>query len=184
MASPVFEDSYWRFKDQKNRFVDALLPAYPDTRLLLNWKDVSLEKPGNWFIMFAPSVWGNFKEGFSGIHYTFAYYREKMTRQEFVRLSVGVERPLRNEFKGKFKMDVVESVRSKRLPLPEFDLWPNAGIRLGAKLLETRLPLNTDTARETLSRYSRLKEFNRLVAGIIKRYNDEGKFNERLTFPV
>jgi hypothetical protein len=184
MASPVVKDSYWRFKDQKNRFVEALLPAHPDTRLLLNWKNVSFEKPGNWFIMFAPSTWGSFKRGFSGVHYIFAYYCERITRQEFVRLSLGVEKPLKNEFKGQFKMDVVESVRSRRLPLPECDLWPKAGLRGSAKLLETRVPLSTDTAREMLSRYSRLDEFNGLVAEIIERYNDEGKFTELLTFPV
>jgi hypothetical protein len=184
MASPVVESSYRRFKDQKNRFVDALLRAYPHTRLLLNWNDVSLEKTGNWFIMFAPNEWGSFKKGFSGVHYTFAYRCEKITSQEFVRLSVGVEKPLRNDFKDQFKMDIVELVKSKKLLLPEFDLWPNAGIRVGVKLLETQVLLNTKTANEILCRYSHLDEFNQLVTGIIKRYNGEGKFTEQLIFPA
>jgi hypothetical protein len=174
--------TYRLFKRQKNLFVDRLIAAYPDTRMLLNWNEVSLKKTGNWFIMFAPASWGAFKHGFSGVHYTLAYHRAKKTGDQYVRLSVGVEKPLKEEFKAQFKKDVIAATGEKCLDLFGFDLCPHAGIRKGAKLLETRVPLNEYSSRDLVERFQRLSDFNLLVADIVRHYDDEGRFLEHLTF--
>ena len=173
---------YKFFKEQKRLFVKLLMNAYPDINLLLNWNDVSLDNPSNWFIMFAPMEWGKFRHGFSGIHYTFAY-RQERTGHEYVRLSVGVEKPLKPEYKQNFKIDVLDLIKSKGLHLPdEFNFWPEAGVRKGTKLLETRVPLNGDAYKNVFTRYASLEKFNNIVAELIKRYDKEDKFTEKLTF--
>jgi len=173
---------YRFFKEQKERFVEALKKAYSNINLLLNWNDVSLDNPGNWFIMFAPMEWGRFIHGFSGIHYTFAY-RQERNGSEYVRLSLGVEKPLKSEFKKDFKIDVISLIKSKGLHFTEqFDLWPDAGVQKGTKLLETRTPLNENAWKEIFDRYLSLDTFNDLVGEVIRRYNIEGKFTEKLSF--
>jgi hypothetical protein len=176
--------TYQLFKRQKNLFVDGLIVAYPDIRILLNWNDISLKKTGNWFVMFAPASWGAFKHGFSGVHYTLGYYCAKKTRDQYVRLSVGVEKPLKEEFKVQFKEDVIAAIGEKYLDLFGFDLWPHAGIKKGAKLLEAQVPLQEHSSRDLLKQYHRLFAFNQLVGDIIWHYDAKSKFLERLTFNV
>ena len=185
---PVIEEaqmkSYQLFKDQKNRFVEALLKADTNVTLQLNWKDVDLTKPGNWFIEFIPNRWGVFKQGGFGIHFSFKYYRDRTTKTEYVRLPVGVERPLKPEFVDKFKDDVIESLKGRKVTLPECELWPNVSIGGGRKLLDTRVVLDDNSWEKALDRYSMLDEFVDVVADVIKHYYNRGCFTVDLDFPV
>ena len=76
------EKSYDLFMAQKDRFVSELLKVDPSTKIILNPKSLRRDKPGNWYMSFAPSSWGTFKHGMHGVHFEFAYRREGPTGYE------------------------------------------------------------------------------------------------------
>lgn len=165
------------FVRQKERFVEGLKARGLLVRWKLNWQTISPEKPGNWFVMFAPPAWVVGRGDFSGVHYTLKWYRPRQTAaQPGLRLSVGVESPLRDAYKTDFKRDVVAAVLREQLALPDCRLWPEAGVQRGAKLLETRVPATKDAARILLERYAALERFNAIVAEAIRDYATRGAF--------
>jgi len=187
---PVIEEttmkSYQLFKDQKNRFFDALLQADKNVTLKLNWKELSeknIRTHKNWFIGFVPKKWGVPKErcGF-GVHFTFYCCRDRKTKTEYVRLPVGVEKPFkREEFGDEFKGDVVETLKQRNITLPECKVWPD----ISPKLIEpARVILDNNSWEKMLNTYLRLGDFVDVVAEVIRKYYDRGCFTVDLDFPV
>ena len=188
---PVIDEatmqSYQLFKNQKNRFVEALLRADNNVTLKVNWKELSdknIRTHTNWFIGFVPNRWGVFKQGWFGVHFGFMYYRDRNTQTEYVRLPVGVEKPFRPEFADEFKRDVVESLIRRNVTLPGCAVWPDVGFR-GRKLIEpTPVALDHDSWEKVLSTYLMLGEFVDVVADVIRQHYNRGCFTVHLDFPV
>jgi hypothetical protein len=132
--------------------------------------------------------WGTFRGSMNGVHFEFAYYNEKKTGIEYVRFSVGVENPLMSGFRDQFKRDVLASMESRGIKLPEteFAMWPNAGVQHGAKLLEYRTVLDIHAWERVINKYKQLIDvgFFNAVADVMKEYNSRGCFNPPLQFPT
>lgn len=178
--------SYELFKEQKNRFVEELLRVDNGVKVCTNWRELSehnINTHKNWFIGFVPKSWGVFKAGWFGIHFGFAYHRDRKTGIEYVRFPVGVEKPLKPEFHDEFKRDVVESLKEQNFNLPGCAIWPDVGFR-GRKLIEPALvELGTDTWEKMLNQYLTLGEFVQVVADVIKEYHSRDCFTAPLNFP-
>jgi hypothetical protein len=182
----VTRKSYELFKEQKNRFVEELLRVDKDMTLRVNWVELSddnINKHTNWFIGFVPKKWGVFKAGWFGIHFGFASHRDRKTGLQSVRFNVGVEKPLKAEFRDEFKKDVVNSLKRRNINLPGCAIWPDVGFR-GAKLIETELvELESDSWQKVLNRYQSMGEFVQVVEDVIKEYYNRGCFSAHLDFP-
>jgi hypothetical protein len=182
----VTRKSYELFKEQKNRFAEELLRVDKDVTLRLNWGELSqdnIRAHTNWFIGFVPNSWGMFKSNWFGIHFGFISYRDRKTGLEYVRFPVGVEKPLKSEFRDEFKKDVVDSLKRKNVNLPDCAIWPDVGFG-GAKLIEPALvELDSDSWQKVLNRYLTMSEFVHVVADTIREYYNRGCFSSQLNFP-
>jgi hypothetical protein len=176
------------FMDQKNRFVAELRRIDKGFKVTIDPSTVDIHTPGNWYMGFIPSKWGTFRGSMNGVHFEFAYYNEKKTGIEYVRFSVGVENPLMSGFRDQFKRDVLASMESRGIKLPEteFAMWPNAGVQHGAKLLEYRTVLDIHAWERVINKYKQLIDvgFFNAVADVMKEYNSRGCFNPPLQFPT
>lgn len=173
------EEAYQLFKNQKNLFVEELKEKFK-VHFSLNWANVNIGKRGNWFICWVPLGWGIPKKGF-GVHYDFMHYRDKKGI-DYVRLPVGVENPLKHEFREDFKKDVAYQFKQQNLKSQDYRIWPDVGFR-GVKLLEPKpIVLNGDTYKKVIELYSSLSTFNTIVGEVSKRYYSRDCFSSPLTF--
>ena len=177
--------AYELFKEQKNCFVEELLKVDKGVTLRLNWTELNqhnISTHSNWFICFVPNCWGMFKKNF-GIHFGFASYRDKRTGLEYVRFPIGVENPLKAEFRDEFKRDVVDLLKRRHINVPDCAIWPDVGFG-GAKLLEPALvELDKDSWQKVLNKYLAMGEFVQVVAEVIKEYYNRGCFSAHMDFP-
>jgi hypothetical protein len=177
MTELELTELYRKVWTEKNLFVARLRAASPDTRVFFDPKEVELSKRGNWFIMFAPLTWGcPTRKHFSGIHYALSSHRYGTPPLECLRLSIGVEKPIRQQFKESFKSDVVKEVLKEGVLLEGCRLWPEAGFRKGTKLFDTFEDLDDKPAEKLIRRYSSLTALNAIIAMVIQRYNADRRF--------
>ncbi len=180
-GSSEIKKSYELFKRQRNIFFDELIKVDNDVIVKLKWKDLSpynISKRKNWFTGFVPKSWIVKRKGLFGIHFAFAYQRKRKLGAEFVRLHVGVEKPLKDKFKTQFKEEIVEEIKNRNINLKAFDIYPNAGVHKGKKLLEAKpIPLNNKSWEMALNEYLKLNEFIGLVSTVIKKYYRLGCFH-------
>lgn len=173
------DETYQLFKNQKNLFVKELKDDF-NVHFILNWKNVDIGKRSNWFICWVPLKWGIPKKGF-GIHYDFKYYRDR-NGVEFVRMPVGIENPLKPEFREDFKREVIDQLTQQNLKVENCRLWPDAGFQ-GAKLLEPEpIALNRDTYKIMIKLYSSLSKFNIEVGEVVRQFYNRDCFSSPLTF--
>lgn len=179
--------SYELFKEQKNKFLEEIQRINGDVAIKLNWNklnDNNITTRTNWFIVFIPSKWGTFKGGRFGIHFGFIYYRDKKTNVEYIRLPVGVEKPLGNEYHKQFKIDVVNTLNHKGINIPKCRIWPDVGFGR-AKLIEPELTvLGNNSWKIVLNKYIELGEFVDIVANTIRQYYEKKCFGVELNFPA
>ena len=162
MGNGLFE----LYKEQKNELIKAL-EAYDPTIKFKYHKDpknlAAFRK--NPFFMFYPSCWEISPVQLSGVH--FGFY----VRAENARLSVGVESPIRNDDKEKFKREVAEELKNRGMGLRGFDVWPNAGqTKSKVKLLQIRFPFDPEASRRAIDYYKQLREFVFIVSEKIDEY--------------
>jgi|GEM_PF-3840768 len=178
--------SYQLFKEQKNKFVEELVKYDEAVRIKMNWIDLkpkNITSRTNWFIGFIPSKWGVSKVGSFGVHFGFIYYRDRKTNVEYVRLPVGVEKPLKPEYHKQFKIEVVKELIRKGVKLEGCKLWPDVGFG-GAKLIEPNPVLLDDYSCEKLTtQYKAMGNFVDVVAEIVKKYYRDNCFEVELHFP-
>lgn len=179
--------SYELFKEQKNRFLEEMQRIDGDVTIKLNWKELNennITTHTNWFVVFIPNKWGIFKRGGFGIHFGFIYCRDKKTNIEYIRLPVGVEKPLKNEYHKQFKLDVVKTLNHKGIKMPECRIWPDVGFGR-AKLIEPEpIVLGSNSWEKVLNKYIVLGEFVDVVANTIRQYYDKKCFVVELNFPA
>ena len=60
--------------------------------------------------MFYPSSWEISPSQVSGVHFSFIYFIDEKTLAEYVRLSIGVEKPIPDDYKKQFKDEVVKDL--------------------------------------------------------------------------
>lgn len=169
--------SYELFKMQKNLFINAVKGYDPSIITKMDWKDLSknyIRTKQNWFVMFYPSSWIISQSQVSGVHFGFCYYSDKKTQDEKVRLSVGVEKPMPDEYKAAFKDEVVEEIHRRKINLTEFDLWPNAGLSGKVKLLEVKVQLNNQSWEKAFEYYRKLEPFISIVSEKIQDFKNKG----------
>lgn len=177
--------SYTLFKNQKKAFIEALRDYDGNIKFEFDWKDLNedhIKKKLYWFFIFYPPGWE--KSTFTtsgkrlafGVHFAFIYYFRRRKLEEYTRLSVGVESPLKNGYKNQFKEEIIKELRSFKEDLSEFELWPTAGIRRGSKLLDIKMPLNSNTWKQAIDYYKKLGPFVSLVSEKIKEFRQNGHF--------
>lgn len=170
--------SYEFFKNQKNQFTKALRDYDPRIIIKMDWKDLSeynIRHKINWFIMFYPSGWEISPSQVSGVHFAFIYFIDKKTQTEYVRLSVGVEKPIPDQYKKQFKDEVVKDLCLRKVNLSEFDVWPYAGIRK-VKLFEVKFPLDNNAWKKAMEYYKKLDSFISIVSEKIEEFRKKGYF--------
>lgn len=170
--------SYELFKSQKNQFIKVLKEYDPNTKVVLDWKDLNednIRGKKNWFFVFYPPGWEVSKGPGFGVFFGLGYCIEKRTKADYVRFGAGVESPVKDEYKKKFKDEVVEELRRRKVILSEFDLWPNAGPRK-VKLLDIRFPLETNSWKKAMEYYKKLDAFIPIVSEKIKEFRGKGYF--------
>ena len=176
-------NSYELFIKQKNRFVEKLIKYEPDVLITFDPKSLNQYNHNNWFMMFNPNNWGKYLKGF-GVHFAFIYYKDSVGGGEYIRLPVGVENPFKIDFRKQFKSDVVSCVKQNDIKIGDCKLWPDVGFRK-TKLIEPEfVELNDHSWEITIENYMMLKEFNSIVAKLIKQYNSKGCFIGNLYEPA
>jgi len=177
--------SYRLFKSQKKAFIEALKDYDANIKVEFNWKDLNknhIKKKLYWFFIFYPPGWE--KSTFTtsgkrlafGVHFAFIYYFHRRQLEEYARLSVGVESPLKNGYKNQFKEEIIKGLRLFKEDLSEFELWPTAGIHRGSKLLDIKMPFNSNTWKQAMDYYKKLNSFIPLVSEKIKEFRENGYF--------
>lgn len=172
--------SYKLFKGQKNEFSKALKEYDRSIKIMMDWKDLSdhnIRHKQNWSFWFIPSTWEISSSQFSGVHFGLIYFMDKNIKSEFVRFSVGVEKPVTDLYKKQFKEEVVKELHLRKIELSDFDLWPSAGVtRDKVKLLEVKIPLNNDSWKKAIEYYKKLGPFINIVSDKIEEFNKRGYF--------
>jgi len=168
--------SYKLFLNQKELFVSKLRQIDKNVKITIDPQKPNINTPGNWFMGFVPSEWGDFRGGMHGIHFEFGYFRERDSGYEYVRFSLGIENPFKETYRDQFKSEVVETMKSVGMHLPDFTIWPKAGVIPRRKLIEYRTTLDNHAGGKVIERYKDLINlgFIRLVAETIERYRTMG----------
>lgn len=190
---------YSLFQKQTNLFLTALEEIQPPIRLVVDGRHVNPANPGNWFTAFSPISWGRkTSNGASGpgsgygsgvgIAYVF-YYTKSINGDHYVRLSSGVESPFKKEFREAFKNDISIAISSRNTPLPEgCRVWPDAKFPdfrfRGTALIECQpVQLGDNSWENALFNYLILnKEYNNLVAQLLRTYYEKRAFSVELDF--
>lgn len=163
------------FKDQQMRFKTALCEYDPSIwfpRLRGKFEETV---PSNWFICFVPGSWGRWRLNNYGVHFDFKY----AIKDKQFRLMIGVETPLREEFRQSFKEDVISQVNAKRITQAGFTLQASER----KKLLEADLiPLSDKAWELAFDRYRAIQPVTSVIADIVKEYSRIGRFDTSIEF--
>lgn len=103
------------FMDQQTRFTEALKNYEPGVWFPPLRGKITEDNPGNWFVCFVPSSWGRWQGSVYGVHFEFLYARERGPLPERIRLSVGVETPMKNSFRPDFKETIISRVGAAKI---------------------------------------------------------------------
>jgi hypothetical protein len=178
-------ESYELFKAQKTIFIKALKEYDPNAVIELNWKKLNLaniRERKNWFFVFYPPGWhqstytqSGSRKGF-GIYFSLCYLRDKTSGKEFARFYAGAESPVKDVHKGKVKAELAAEFKPHIQRLGNIELWPNAGMKKGGKILEYKIPLDNEAELKAVEIYKQLAPSISLIAEKIKSYKDNGYF--------
>ncbi len=158
------------FIRQAEKFREAIL-ANDKTIKFMSFK--ATEK--NPFVWFWPMDWEISSNQLSGVHIAFCHFSDRAVQKAFVRLNVGVEKPIAEGHKRQFKDEVVAEIKRQKIYLAEFDLWPNAGVtRQKTKLIEIRFPLNEKSWTTGVEYYRKMERFNSIVADKVEEFKRRG----------
>jgi len=166
MLKKMGNDEFKLYKEQKNKLIKALEAYDPTIRFKFHKDPKNLAAfRKNPFFMFYPLCWKISPVQLSGVH--FGFY----VRGESARLSVGVESPIRNDDKEKFKRAVAEELNNRGMVFRGFDVWPNAGeTKRKVKLLQIKFPFDREAWRKAIKYYKELEEFITVVSEKIDEY--------------
>jgi hypothetical protein len=159
-----------RYKKQKNELIKALKDHDPSIEFKYEKdpKDVDAFRR-NPFFFFYPGSWKASPSQLSGVHFGF------IVRGEYARLSVGVESPIRDAYKDRFKDEVVEELKRQKAKPAEFDIWPNAGqSSKKVKLLEVVFPFDNEAWERAIRYYKKLDAFISIVSENIREFKKNG----------
>jgi hypothetical protein len=176
--SPYIMTDFALFLDQKDRFIKALSGYdtkvwYPPLRGKYE-EDV----PGNWFTCFVPEAWGHWKANY-GVHFDLIYARAKNKLPVRFRLAIGVESPLKEQYRQAFKEEVISRIIAKKINYSGFSL--TAMNR--KKLLEADpIPFGTESWRIVLDKYIVLHPIVAIIGEVSKEYSEQGAFDSPIQF--
>jgi len=164
------------FKDQQERFKDALLDYDPHIWFPPLRGDFEEDDPRNWFVAFVPPSWGRWKGAVYCVHFDFKYGRPPRFSPEQIRLVVGVETVRRASECQAFKEDVIARAKARRITTPGFFLQA----RHRKKLLETNptdpILFNEQSWKASLQRYIALQPLVEVIATVAREYYERGAF--------
>lgn len=167
------------FMGQQSRFTEALKNHEPGVWFPPLRGRMTEDSPGNWFICFVPSSWGRWQGSVYGVHFEFLYARERGSLPERIRLSVGVETPMKDPFKPEFKETVISRVRAAGIAEAGFVLQN----RPRTKLLEPDpIPFNSHSWQNALERYVALQPVVSIIGQVLKEFDSRGAFKVPLAF--
>lgn len=162
------------FLDQSNRFIKAL-SEYDTTiwypRLRGKFEE---DVPGNWFICFVPKVWGHWKSANYGVHFDLICARAKNKLPVRFRLVVGVESPLKEQYRQVFKEEIISRITARKLNLSGFTLEAKER----KKLIEVDpIPFGPESWRIALDKYIGLHPIIEIIGEVSREYSDKEAFD-------
>jgi hypothetical protein len=158
------------FISQAEKFKEAMLDY--DQNIKFTGFSANKKNP---FVWFWPKMWEISPGQLSGVFIAFGYFYERQAQKAFVRLNVGVEKPIAEEYKRRFKDEVIAVLRELKMDLQEFDLWPNAGVSSEkTKLLEVKMPLNENSWKTGVEYYKKIEGFRSVVANKVEEFKKKG----------
>lgn len=169
---------FTQFCNQQLLFRDALIKFdhtiwFPSLRGKFE-EDV----PGNWFICFVPDAWGRWKVNY-GVHFGFLYSRPNSRHGAQIRLAIGVESPLKEQYKEAFKEEVISKAKTKDLNFSGFSM----SAQKRKKLLEVDpVPLNSESWQNIMNKYIALKPIVEIIGIVSKEYYEKGAFDSLIQF--
>jgi len=170
----TFKSALALFHDQTKQFIEKLKERESDIWLPSLRGNFKEDKPSNWFICFVPTVWGRCETNY-GVHFDLIYTRAKDEHQEdYFRLTIGVENPLKEQYKQSFKKEVISKIETKAISCSGFTLSDQNR----KKLLEVApIPISSESWRIILDKYIFLRPVVNIIGEVIREYSDQGKFD-------
>ena len=159
------------FKDQIKRFINALSDYDSKIWFPLHRGKYEENVPKNWFTCFVPDAWGHWK-GSYGVHFglNYAQAKTKFNLPERFRLTIGVESPLKEEFKQAFKEEVISRISDQKLNQSNFTLIAMER----KKLLETDpISFNSESWQVALDKYIALHPIIDIIGEVNRIYSDK-----------
>lgn len=168
------------FLDQEKKFIKAL--SEYDSNVWFPRMRGSYEEnvPGNWFICFVPGAWGQWKTANYGVHFDLIFAKAKDIPLKRFRLTIGVEKPFREEYRISFKEVVISRITKKMINTSGFTL--KAKDR--KKLLEADpIPFGPESWYMALEKYIVLKPIIDIIGEVSREYSEKGAFDSIIRFP-
>ena len=117
--------TFKQYQKQTGLFMEALGKIEPPVRITVDGRNVRPDNPGNWFSGFSPISWGRkigsgLGSGYgagTGVGYGFIYARD-IHGNDFMRVAIGLENPLKWEFRDEFRKEVSVAIAPQNPPSP------------------------------------------------------------------
>ena len=173
-----FMSEFALFCEQQELFKNALL-EFDSTiwfpKLRGNFEE---DVPSNWFICFVPSAWGHWKVNY-GVHFGFLYARANSKRPAQIRLAIGVENPMKEQFKESFKEEVISRIKTRKIEQSSYTLTAQKR----KKLLEVDPVLfNSESWQNVLHKYISMQQVVEIIGKVSVEYQGKGAFDSTIEF--
>lgn len=135
---------------------------------------------GLYALCLEPGAWGQWKTANYGVHFDLIFAKAKDIPLKRFRLTIGVEKPFREEYRISFKEVVISRITKKMINTSGFTL--KAKDR--KKLLEADpIPFGPESWYMALEKYIVLKPIIDIIGEVSREYSEKGAFDSIIRFP-
>jgi hypothetical protein len=166
------------FCKQQTLFKNALLEYDPTIWFPKLRGKFEEDVPSNWFICFVPTAWGYWKINY-GVHFGFLYARANSKHPAQIRLAIGVENPMKEQFKEAFKEEVISRINTRKIEYSGFTLTAQKR----KKLLEMDpVSFDSESWHKILQKYIVLHPIIDIIGVVSREYSRKGAFDPLIQF--
>ena len=137
---------------------------------------------GLYALCLEPGAWGQWKTANYGVHFDliFAKAKKKNMLPKRFRLTIGVEKPFREEYRQSFKKEIESRIIKKKIDKSRFNLQTEKR----GKFLETDpIPFGPESWHMALEKYIALKPIIDIIGEVSREYSEKGAFDSVIQFP-